>query len=102
LNTVAELADSISRLHRHAEEAGRDPSDIAIAYSASWTEEAELDERPGSERGLFSGRPAEVAEDVRTFEGLGVGHIKFDLRKSTLAESLERLERFAADVMPLV
>jgi alkanesulfonate monooxygenase SsuD/methylene tetrahydromethanopterin reductase-like flavin-dependent oxidoreductase (luciferase family) len=97
---VAQLADSISRLHGYAEEAGRDPAEIAIAYNASWSD------GPGDlaegERPLFSGSPEQVAGDIRTFEGMGVGHIRFGFDRPTLAKTLEHMERFVADVMPLV
>ena len=104
MSTAAQLADYIARLHLLAEEAGRDPADIAIAYSAGWTEEGEESEEQAvaSGRLSFSGSPEQVAQDIRAFEGIGVGHMKFDIKRTNLSESLERLDRFASEVMPLV
>jgi len=99
VGTVAQLADSISRLHGYAEDAGRDPAEIAIAYNGSWSDGPGA---AGGERALFSGSPEQVAGDIRTFEGMGVGYIKFGFDRPTLAETLERMEQFVADVMPLV
>ena len=99
VGTVAQLVDSISRLHGYAEGAGRDPAEIAIAYNGSWSDGPGA---AGGERALFSGSPEQVAGDIRTFEGMGVGYIKFGFDRPTLAETLERMEQFVADVMPLV
>jgi hypothetical protein len=43
-----------------------------------------------------------VAADIRTFEELGVGHMTFDMEDATLDKTLERMERFSGDIMPLV
>ena len=104
VSTAAQLGESIARLHRLAEEAGRDPADIDIAYSAGWAEEGEESEQQAlvSGRPSFSGSPEQVAQDIRAFQEVGVGHMKFDIKRTTLSESLERLDRFASDVMPLV
>jgi hypothetical protein len=40
-----------------------------------------------------------VAEDIATFARLGVSELIFDFRSARLAESLERMERFATTVM---
>ena len=40
--------------------------------------------------------------DIRTFAAIGVHELVFDFRGKSIAESIERLQRFAAEVMPLV
>ena len=104
MSTATELAEYIAKLHRLAEKAGRDPADIAVAYSAGWAEEGEeTDGLPvRGVRPPFSGSAEQVAQDIRDFEEIGVGHMKFDIKRETLSESLERLDRFASEVMPLV
>jgi hypothetical protein len=52
-------------------------------------------------RGPFSGRPAEIADDIRTFAAIGMHELIFDFRGRSIAESVERLHRFAAEVTPL-
>ena len=49
----------------------------------------------GTDRRPFSGSPDQIAEDIATYERLGVSELIFDFRSETLAESLERMERFA-------
>jgi hypothetical protein len=50
----------------------------------------------------FSGGPDDIAGDIRTFAGIGVHELIFDFRCQSIAESIERLQRFAAEVIPLV
>ena len=96
------IAGSISSLRRFAEEAGRDPTDIDIACTAEWSDERDEEPRPEDGALTFTGSAEEVAAGIRTFEGLGVGHMTFELHGRSLDETLERMERFAVDVMPLV
>ena len=102
VGTPAQLAESISRLRRYAMEAGRDPTDIDIAYSGNWRDGREANTRPSGDRPVFSGGPRQVAADIRAFEELGVRHVKFGFEGRSLEETLGRMERFAAEVMPLV
>ena len=102
LDTASLMADSISTLRRHAEEAGRDPAAIDIACTAEWRDGSDAEEHPGDRALAFAGSAEQVAEGIRTFEGLGVGHMTFELDGPSLDETLERMERFAAEVMPLV
>ncbi len=54
----------------------------------------------GSRR-LFSGAREEIAGDIRTFAALGVHELIFDFRGQSIVESVERLQRFVTEVMPL-
>ena len=51
--------------------------------------------------GRFSGEPEEIADDIRTFAAIGVHELIFDCRGQSIAESIERLQWFAAEIMPL-
>jgi len=94
----AELRASLDELYRMTEAEGRDPSKLAISYKAPVfdTEPVTLN---GRERRPFSGSPAQIAEDIATYEKLGVGELVFDFRTDDLAQSLDRMERFGATVM---
>ena len=41
-----------------------------------------------------------MVEDIAAFARLGVSEVMFDFRSESLAESLERMERFAAEIKP--
>ena len=46
--------------------------------------------------------PEQVAGDIRVFESLGVRQMVLGLQADTLDQTVERMERFAKEVMPLV
>ena len=50
----------------------------------------------------FSGSPAQLMDDVATYQRLGVSHVNFDFRKPGLNETLERMDWFAQEVMARV
>jgi probable F420-dependent oxidoreductase len=82
----------MAELHRFMEAEGRDPAALTVAYKAPIydTEVADADKRRP-----FSGPPAQVLEDIGTYERLGVHELIFDFRSDDLAESLDRMERVA-------
>jgi probable F420-dependent oxidoreductase len=92
--TPANLRRDLDELYRLTEAEGRDPSALTISYKAPLYDVS----RPvaaGADRRPFSGSPDQIAEDIVTYERLGVSELIFDFRSETLAESLERMERFA-------
>ncbi len=96
----AEMRDKLAELRRLTEAAGRDFAALTISYKAPLYDIA----LPGPDGGRkpFSGGPGQIAEDIFRFAAIGVHELIFDFRGETLAGSLERLERFARDVMPQV
>jgi probable F420-dependent oxidoreductase len=102
LDTPARLAKGIERLHRAAEGERRDPAGIDIAYL--WFKPVTWSEQRGSdgERLLFSGSSSQMIEDAAALARVGVRHLVVLLSAPTLAETLERLQRFAEDVIPAV
>jgi len=95
-----ELRALIGELHRLTEAVGRDPTTIEVSYKAPLYD-THLP-AGGGERKHFSGSPDEIAGDIRAFAAIGVKELVFDFRGEALAESMARLQRFAAEVMPLV
>jgi probable F420-dependent oxidoreductase len=90
-----ELAALLDELRRLTEAEGRDPSRLTISYKAPVYDPSQpLDERTG-ERRPFSGSPGDIEDDIAAFARLGVSEIIFDFRSEGLAESLERMDRFA-------
>jgi probable F420-dependent oxidoreductase len=85
------LLDDLARL---TEAEGRDPAKLAISYKAP-IYDAGQGVDGGAERRPFSGSDQAILDDVATFAKLGVRDLIFDFRSERLAESLERMERFA-------
>ena len=100
LKTAPQLSRSIDQLRQYAEEAGRDPTEIKVAFYAGLCDDQEARMIDGVRR-VFTGTPDQVADDIREFEEIGVYCVMFDLHGKDLATSLERMERFASRVMPL-
>ncbi len=96
----AELRAKLDELKRLTEAEGRDFSALTISYKAPLYDVA----LPGPDGGRrpFSGTAEQVADDIRAFAAIGVDELIFDFRGESLAESLERMDRFAAEVRPLV
>lgn len=102
VGTPAEYQASVTRLGRFAEAAGRDPSTIGLAYSASWLNDREAQHLPNGERQLLTGTPEQVADDIQAFADIGVSHFMFNFQSDTLEATLARMERFATMVRPRV
>ncbi|MGH6715893.1 MAG: hypothetical protein ACREDC_06865, partial [Bradyrhizobium sp.] len=54
------------------------------------------------EHRLLAGAPAVVAADIKALRDVGVGCIDFGFRGSTAHELLADMQKFRAEVLPLV
>ncbi|OLD97052.1 MAG: hypothetical protein AUG80_12520 [Candidatus Rokubacteria bacterium 13_1_20CM_4_68_9] len=83
-------------------QAGRDPRTIALTFRTPMEVRGAREKSPGGDRPLFQGTAAEVIDDVRRYQALGVSHIVFDPVRPDVNAALASLERFAHDVRPKV
>jgi probable F420-dependent oxidoreductase len=95
-----EMKAHLNTLKGMTEAEGRDFSKITISYKAPLYDTG-VPDRDGTRR-TFSGAPDDIAGDIRTFAAIGIHELIFDFRGQSTAESIERLQRFAAEVMPKV
>ena len=95
-----EMRAHLDTLKRLTDAEGRDFSSIEISYKAPLYDTG-IPSPDGSRR-PFSGAADDIAGDIQTFAAIGVDELIFDFRGRSIAESVERLQRFAAEVMPLV
>ena len=95
----AEMRAHLDTLKRLTEAAGRDFSALTISYKAPLYDSG-IPSADGSRR-LFSGSPEEIAADIGVFAAIGVHELVFDCRGQSIAESIERLQWFAAEIIPL-
>jgi probable F420-dependent oxidoreductase len=89
-----ELRASLDELRRLTDAERRDFSTLTLSYKAPIYDPGQGVEG-GAERRPFSGSQQAIADDIGIFGGLGVSELIFDFRSESLAESLERMERFA-------
>jgi probable F420-dependent oxidoreductase len=101
VGTPAQFAEYAARVKHHATEAGRDPSSLDFAYSASWYNDQQAQTLPDGQRRPLTGTPQQIADDIKRYEELGVRHMMVNLQGETQAQILERMRRFADRIMPL-
>ncbi|HET8532470.1 MAG TPA: TIGR03619 family F420-dependent LLM class oxidoreductase [Methylomirabilota bacterium] len=90
----AELRAELDDLRRLTEAERRDFSTLTISYKAPIYDPGQGVDG-GAERRPFSGSPQAIADDIGAFAALGVSELIFDFRSERLAESLDRMARFA-------
>jgi len=102
LDSAERLAKGVSELARAAESAGRDPSAIDVGFIVLWPVDWVAQTTTDGARRLFTGRPEDMAADVHALEQAGARHLCLTFQTGNLPETLERMQRFAEGVMPLV
>ncbi len=99
----AELRASLDELRRLTAAEGRDFSSLTISFKApvydATSGGAAL---PDGTRRPFSGTPVQIGEDIAAYGALGVSELIFDFRSPTAAEVIQRMERFAGEVLTRV
>jgi probable F420-dependent oxidoreductase len=94
----AELRAALDTLYRLTEAEKRDPAALTISFKAPVYDVSAVRLGDG-ERRPFAGTPQQVADDIATYEKLGVSELVFDFRSARLEETLERMEHFARTVL---
>jgi probable F420-dependent oxidoreductase len=102
LDTPERLGKGIEALKQAAKAIGRDPATIDLALVHLGPLSPAERKGPDARRLAFTGKPADVAADVDALARLGIKHLSLTFQGGSLGETLERMDRFAADVMPLV
>jgi probable F420-dependent oxidoreductase len=102
LDTAERLGKGVAELRRVAEAAGRDPATIDVGYLVLWPVDWTAQTNADGARRLFTGRSEDMAADVAALEAAGVRHLCLTFQTAALPETLERMQRFAEEVMPLV
>jgi probable F420-dependent oxidoreductase len=99
LDTLPRYRAGIARLRRFADEAGRDPSDIALTYRIKRYGTALPDRGSDGERRLFSGGDADIAADFRALRELGVRAVDIDVERPDADATLAEMRRFKEQVI---
>jgi alkanesulfonate monooxygenase SsuD/methylene tetrahydromethanopterin reductase-like flavin-dependent oxidoreductase (luciferase family) len=93
-----EMAAKIAQLHRLLHQAGRPVETVTISFTAPIA----FATVSGTSRPLLSGRPEEIAADLRQYQALGVGNFNLNLPGASISAQQEAMEQFAREVLPLV
>jgi len=97
-----EYAQKVALVRDWARKAGRDPKAITMSYRVPLELRPRGAKPADGDRTLFRGTVAEVVEDIRIYQRLGVTHFVWDLTATDLKGALALLERFAREVRPKV
>ncbi|HJP21567.1 MAG TPA: LLM class F420-dependent oxidoreductase [Alphaproteobacteria bacterium] len=101
MNTVGRFADGVQKLRGFAEEAGRDPAEIDLAFFAPRYNESEAQILDDGARQAFTGSAEEIAADIAGFRDSGLRHLVLNFLDPSLERTLERMAFFAETVRPL-
>ena len=93
-----ELAEKIARLRRLTVRAGRPEDAVALCFSTGVT----FNMSPGSDRPMMSGRPEQIAADLRQYQDLGVRNFILGFQADSVAGMGEAMDQFSQQVMPLI
>jgi len=92
-----EMAVLISELKQLTVAEGRDFDAMTLSFKAPLYDTATTME--DGNRRPFSGTNDQLIEDIHTYANLGIEELIFDFRSPTLSESLDRMEKCAAEIM---
>jgi probable F420-dependent oxidoreductase len=102
LDTPERLAAAWTEVQGMAEKAKRDPKSLGLTYvvltPVDWTAKNGHD----TPRRIFTGSSADMAADAAAFAKIGVSHLNLTFQAATVQESLDRMQRFAEEVLPKV
>ena len=101
MDSLAAYKARVERLHGLAEEAGRDPASIGLAYNCAFHSAQPQEHRDGG-RLIVTGSAEQRAEDIRAFAEVGTTAMIVNLTDNDLGAMQDRMEEFATNVMPLV
>ena len=101
VQTVEQLDASMARIRAHAEQIGRDPAEIGIAYSPLTYNAGEAETDARGERLPFTGSHQEIADDIKRFEAAGVEHLMVGIGAESKDGWLSAVDEFADKIRPL-
>ena len=93
---------ALAEVHAHARAAGRDPAAIDVAVYANGLGFKAPRKDAAGRRVAFTGSSEEIADDARAYARAGARHLLVGFESTDLSQSLDQVEQFAAEVIPLV
>jgi len=99
MDSLKRLTAGIARLRQLTAEAGRDPKAVGITVRFPRWGEGLPAKADDGEHKLFSGSPADIANDIKALDMLGVGAIDTGFSGTTVPEILTDMKKFKTEVM---
>ncbi len=101
MDTIESYVARRDRLFTEAEKADRDPATIGLAYNCAFHNEIAQTDSQG-QRQLFTGSAEQRAADIDALAAVGVTTMIMAVTAPGLEATIERMQAFSEDVMPLV
>ena len=100
--TSEQLAGRLDALRQVCDEESRDFADLDIGYF--YANGVHASERRGEDgkRQIMTGAPADIAGDIAAFDKVGVGTMIFIFQRPEVQETLDQMEWFGSEVLPLL
>jgi probable F420-dependent oxidoreductase len=95
-----DLARKLATLAQYAQAVGRNPKEIRVAFKASLYDQDRAS--PAGHRRRFTGTAEEIVADAREYDSVGVDYLILDVRTPDQAQTLERLNWLAQEVVSKV
>src|SRR5450631_1546000 len=102
LDSLPRYKAQVARLRKMTAEAGRVPEAVGLSLRCTVFGETAPPQAGDGEHRLFAGLPPLVAADIRALRDMGVGCIDFGFGGSTADEVLTGMQKFRAELLPLV
>jgi len=96
-----DLKARLNILREICDEEGRDFGELDIAFFYTGPVVPKEQRHEQGRRMLMTGSPADIAEDISKFEAVGLGTMVMIFQRPELAQTLEEMEWFSSEVMPL-
>ena len=91
----------LSKVKGLVQRAGRPPDELDTALYVPWYQLGKPVIGQSGDRSPFTGEAEQIAEDVRAYGKCGLNHLVIGFESQNLRVSLERIERFGKEIMPL-
>ena len=99
LESLARFRAAVAKLRGLVEKEGRDPAKVALAYRVQKYGPEVPAVAGDGERRLFSGTPAQIADDLKALRDLGVVAVDLTFPGNTVEEVIASLRDFRETVM---
>ena len=93
-----EMAAKIARLRTLTVRAGRPEDAVDVTFSTN----VAFDDSPTQARRMMTGRPEQIASDLRQYQDLGVKNFIIGFAGDEAAVLQDNMEKFSRQVMPLI
>ncbi len=99
LDTAERVTQAVDGFKAMAQASGRDPKSIDLAHVVLWPVNWTAEKAISGGRRTLTGTTAEILGDIDMLSKVGVGDMCVSFHATALPEMIERMERFATEVI---